>query len=134
MADFSADITEIGDKIAALTIAKAVQLKDYLKEKYGIEPAAGGVVMAGGGGGGAAAPAEKPAEKTEFTVSLDGLADPAKKINVIKVVREITGLGLKEAKDLVEGAPKPVKENIGKDEAEALKKKLEEGGAKVSLK
>ncbi|HKI37315.1 MAG TPA: 50S ribosomal protein L7/L12, partial [Gemmataceae bacterium] len=72
--------------------------------------------------------------KTEFTVSLDGLADPAKKINVIKVVREITGLGLKEAKDLVEGAPKAVKENIGKDEAEALKKKLEEGGAKVSLK
>jgi large subunit ribosomal protein L7/L12 len=134
MAEFAADITEIGDKIAALTIAKAVQLKDYLKEKYGIEPAAGGVVMAGGGGGGAAAPAEKPAEKTEFTVSLDGLADPAKKINVIKVVREITGLGLKEAKDLVEGAPKPVKENLPKAEAEALKKKLEDGGAKVSLK
>ncbi len=135
MADFSPDITDIGDKIAALTIAKAVQLKDYLKEKYGIEPAAGGVVMAGGGGGGGgAAAAEKPAEKTEFTVSLDGLADPAKKINVIKVVREITGLGLKEAKDLVEGAPKPVKENIQKDEAESLKKKLEEGGAKVSLK
>jgi len=133
MAEFSADITEIGDKIATLTIAKAVQLKDYLKEKYGIEPAAGGVVMAAGGAG-AAAPAEKPAEKTEFTVSLDGLADPAKKINVIKVVREITGLGLKEAKDLVEGAPKAVKENISKDEAEALKKKLEEGGAKVSLK
>jgi large subunit ribosomal protein L7/L12 len=136
MADFSPDITEIGDKIATLTIAKAVQLKDYLKEKYGIEPAAGGVVMAGGGGGGGGAAAAAPAAeaKTEFTVSLDGLADPAKKINVIKVVREITGLGLKEAKDLVEGAPKPVKENIGKDEAEALKKKLEEGGAKVSLK
>jgi large subunit ribosomal protein L7/L12 len=135
MAEFSPDITEIGDKIAALTIAKAVQLKDYLKEKYQIEPAAGGVVVAaGGGGGGGAAAAEAPAAKTEFTVSLDGLADPAKKINVIKVVREITGLGLKEAKDLVEGAPKPVKENIGKDEAEALKKKLEEGGAKVSLK
>jgi large subunit ribosomal protein L7/L12 len=135
MPDFGPDITDLGDKIAALTIAKAVQLKDYLKEKYNIEPAAGGVVMAGpGGGGGAAAPAEKPAEKTEFTVSLDGLADPAKKINVIKVVREITGLGLKEAKDLVEGAPKPVKENIGKDEAVALQKKLEEGGAKVSLK
>ena len=134
MAEFSPDITGIGDKIAALTIAQAVQLKDYLKEKYNIEPAAGGVVMAPGAGAGAAAPAEKPAEKTEFTVSLYGLADPAKKINVIKVVREITGLGLKEAKDLVEGAPKPVKENIGKDEAEALKKKLEEGGAKVSLK
>jgi large subunit ribosomal protein L7/L12 len=135
MAEYSPDITDIGDKIAALTIAKAVQLKDYLKEKYQIEPAAGGVIMTGGGGGGGgAAAAEAPAAKTEFTVSLDGLADPAKKINVIKVVREITGLGLKEAKDLVEGAPKPVKENIGKDEAEALKKKLEEGGAKVSLK
>src|SRR5262245_47764730 len=134
MADFSPDITEIGDKIAALTIAKAVQLKDYLKDKYGIEPAAGGVVMAGGPAAGAAAAAPAAEAKTEFRVSLDGLADPAKKINVIKVVREITGLGLKEAKDLVEGAPKPVKENIGKDEAEALKKKLEEGGAKVSLK
>ena len=136
MAEFAPDITDLGDKIAALTIAKAVQLKDYLQDKYNIEPAAGGVVMApgagGGGGGAAAAPAAEA--KTEFTVSLDGLADPAKKINVIKVVREITGLGLKEAKDLVEGAPKPVKENIGKDEAEALKKKLEEGGAKVSLK
>ncbi len=136
MAEYTPDITDIGDKIAALTIAKAVQLKDYLKDKYQIEPAAGGVVMAAGvgGAGGGAAAAEAPAAKTEFTVSLDGLADPAKKINVIKVVREITGLGLKEAKDLVEGAPKPVKENIGKDEAEALKKKLEEGGAKVSLK
>jgi len=81
----------------------------------------------------AAAPAAAPEAKTEFTVSLDGF-DPAKKINVIKVVREITGLGLKEAKDLVEGAPKAVKENIAKEEAEALKKKLEDGGAKVSLK
>lgn len=132
--NFSAEITELGDKIAALTIVKAVELKDYLKSKYKIEPAAGGVVVAAGGGGGGAAAAEKPAEKTEFTVSLDGLADPAKKINVIKVVREITGLGLKEAKDLVEGAPKPVKENIAKDEAETIKKKLEDGGAKVSLK
>jgi large subunit ribosomal protein L7/L12 len=133
MADFSPDISGLGDKIAALTIAQAVQLKDYLKEKYNIEPAAGGVAIAAApAAGAAAAPAAEA--KTEFTVSLDGLADPAKKINVIKVVREITGLGLKEAKDLVEGAPKPVKENIGKDEAEALKKKLEEGGAKVSLK
>jgi len=130
---FPAEITEIGDKIANLKITEAVLLKNYLKEKYNIEPAAGGVVMAGGGGGGAAAPA-KAEEKTEFTVSLDGLAAADKKINVIKVVREITGLGLKEAKDLVEGAPKPIKENIAKDEAEAIKKKLEEGGAKVSLK
>lgn len=129
---FESDIMELGDKIAALTITKAVQLKDYLKEKYKIEPAAGGVVMAGPAGGPAVA--EKPAEQTEFTVVLEGLADPAKKINVIKVVREITNLGLKEAKELVEGAPKPVKENIAKDEANAVKKKLEEGGAKVSLK
>jgi large subunit ribosomal protein L7/L12 len=130
---WSADIKEIGDKIAALTITKAVELRDYLKEQYKIEPAGGGVVMAAGPVGGGAAPAEKPAEKTEFTVQLDGF-DAAKKINVIKVVREITGLGLKEAKDLVEGSPKPVKENVSKDEAEALKKKLEDGGAKVSLK
>ena len=132
---FASDIMELGDKIAALTITKAVQLKEYLKEKYKIEPAAGGVVMAAGpagGGGGAAAAA--PVEQTEFTVVLEGLADPAKKINVIKVVREITQLGLKEAKELVEGAPKPVKENIAKDEANNIKKKLEEGGAKVSLK
>lgn len=131
---WSADVKDIGDKIAALTITKAVELKDYLKDVHKIEPAAGGVVMAAGpAAGGGAAAAEKPAEKTEFTVQLDGF-DAAKKINVIKVVREITGLGLKEAKDLVEGAPKPVKENISKDEAEALKKKLEDGGAKVSLK
>ncbi len=134
-AAYAATITELGDRIAKLTIVEAVQLKDYLKEKYKIEPAAGGVVVAPGGvGGGGAAAAEKPAEKTEFTVSLDGLADPAKKITVIKVVREITNLGLKEAKDLVEGAPKSIKENIAKDEAEAIKKKLEDAGAKVSLK
>ena len=135
MAEFAPAIVELGDKLANLKIAEAVLLKDYLKEKYNIEPAAGGVAIAAmpGAGGGAAA-AEKPPEQTEFTVTLDGLADPAKKINVIKVVREITGLGLKEAKDLVEGAPKPVKENIGKDEAEALKKKLEDGGAKVAVK
>lgn len=135
MADFPAEVTDLGDKIVKLTIGQAVQLRDYLKEKYKIEPAGGGVVMAApaGGGGGGAAAAEKPAEKTEFTVSLDGF-DAAKKINVIKVVREITGLGLKEAKDLVEGAPKPVKENVSKDEAEKIKKTLEDGGAKVSLK
>ena len=128
------DIKDIGDKIAALTVAKAVELGDYLEQEYKIKPAAAGVaVVAGAGGGGGAAAAEKPAEKTEFTVQLDGF-DAAKKINVIKVVREITGLGLKEAKDLVEGAPKPVKENVSKDEAAKLKQKLEEGGAKVSLK
>ena len=130
---FADDIVALGDKIAALTIVKAVELKDYLKEKYKIEPAAGGVVMAAGGPGGGAAAPEKPAEKTEFTVQLDGY-DAAKKITVIKVVREITGLGLKEAKDLVEGAPKAVKENISKEDAEKFKKMLEENGSKVSLK
>jgi large subunit ribosomal protein L7/L12 len=134
MADFAADITDLGDKIAALTIVKAVELKDYLKEKYKIEPAAGGVVMAGGGGGGGGGEAAaKPAEQTEFTVVLAGF-DPAKKITVIKVVRELTGLGLKEAKDLVEGAPKPVKENVSKDDAAKFKKQLEENGAKVEVK
>src|SRR5438045_3934354 len=130
MAEFAADVTDLGDKIAALTIVKAVELKEYLKEKYKIEPAAGGVVMAAGGGGGEAA--AKPAEQTEFTVILAGY-DAAKKINVIKVVRELTGLGLKEAKDLVEGAPKPVKENVSKDDAAKYKKQLEEGGAKVEV-
>jgi large subunit ribosomal protein L7/L12 len=134
MADFAADVTDLGDKIAALTIVKAVELKNYLKEKYSIEPAAGGVVMAaGGGGGGGAAPAAAKEEQTEFTVVLAGF-DAAKKINVIKVVRELTGLGLKEAKDLVEGAPKPVKENVSKDDAAKFKKTLEEGGAKVEVK
>jgi large subunit ribosomal protein L7/L12 len=130
---WAADIKEIGDKIAALTVSKAVELGDYLEEVHKIKPAAGGVAVAVGPVGPGPQEREKPAEKTEFTVQLDGF-DPAKKINVIKVVREITGLGLKEAKDLVEGAPKPVKENISKDEAEKFKKQLEEGGAKVSLK
>lgn len=127
------DITDLGDKIVALTVAKAVELGNYLEEKHGIKPAAGAVAVAVGPAGGGAAAAEKPAEKTEFTVVLEGF-DAAKKINVIKVVREITGLGLKEAKDLVEGHPKPVKENVSKEEAETLKKKLEDGGAKVALK
>ena len=128
---WTADITELGDRIVALTVAKAVELSDYLEKKYNIKPAGGAVVMAGGGGG--AAVAEKPAEKTEFTVQLDGF-DAAKKINVIKVVREITGLGLKEAKDLVEGAPKEVKADVNKDEAAKIKKQLEDAGAKVELK
>ncbi len=132
-ATYAPDIKELGDKIVALTVGKAVELGDYLEKVHNIKPAAGGVaVMAGPGPG--PTPPDKPVEQTEFTVQLDGLADPAKKINVIKVVREITGLGLKEAKDLVEGAPKPVKENVSKDEAAAMKKKLEDGGAKASLK
>jgi large subunit ribosomal protein L7/L12 len=131
--EFAPDIREIGDKIVALTVAKAVQLGNYLEKVHGIKPAASGVAIAAGPAAGPAAAAEKPPEQTEFTVVLEGF-DAAKKINVIKIVREITGLGLKEAKDLVEGAPKPVKENISKDEANKLKQKLEEGGAKVSLK
>ncbi len=130
---WSAEITELGDRIANLKVSQAVELGNYLEEKYGIKAAAGGVVMAAGPAG-PAAEAPKAEEQTEFTVVLDGLADPAKKINVIKVVREITNLGLKEAKDVVEGAPKPVKENVSKQEADAIKKKLEEGGAKVSVK
>jgi large subunit ribosomal protein L7/L12 len=128
------EITDLGDKIAKLTVAQAVQLKDYLKEKYKIEPAAGGVaIVAGPVGATPTGGPTKAEEKTEFTVVLEGF-DAAKKINVIKVVRELTGLGLKEAKELVEGAPKPVKENMSKDDAEKIKKQLEDGGAKVSLK
>jgi large subunit ribosomal protein L7/L12 len=131
---WSPDIQNLGDQLVGLTVAKAVELGDYLEEVHKIKPAAAGVAMvAAPGGGGGGGGAEKPAEKTEFTVQLDGF-DAAKKINVIKVVREITGLGLKEAKDLVEGAPKPVKENVSKEEAEKVKKQLEDGGAKVSLK
>src|SRR5215207_8685764 len=120
--NYSASVAELGDKIANLTIIQAVELKTYLKEKYKIEPAAGGVMVAAGPAAGPAGPAEKPAEPTEFNVVLDAVADPAKKITVIKVVREITGLGLKEAKDLVEGAPKNVKEAVDKATAEKLKK------------
>ncbi len=130
---WSNEIVDLGDKIANLKVSQAVELGNYLEEKYGIKAAAGGVVMAAGPAA-AAAEAPKVEEQTEFTVTLEGLADPAKKINVIKVVREITNLGLKEAKDLVEGAPKAVKENVSKQDAEAIKKKLEDGGAKVSIK
>jgi large subunit ribosomal protein L7/L12 len=128
---FEAKITKLGDEIAGLTLKEAVDLADYMKEKYGIEPAAGGaVVMAGpGGGGGGAAAAE---EQTEFDVVLESAG--ANKIQVIKAVREATGLGLKEAKDVVDGAPKPVKEKISKADADALKAKLEEAGAKVTVK
>jgi len=129
--EFSAQIKELGDKIVGLTLKEAVDLTDYLKDEYGIEPASGGgaVMMAApadGDGGGAAA------EQTEFDVVLTSAGD--KKIQVIKVVREATGLGLKEAKELVDGAPKPVKEGLGKDEAEELKGKLEEAGGAVELK
>src|SRR5438309_1843084 len=133
MAEATAEITELGDKIAGLTLKQAVDLAAYIKEKHGIEPAAGGaVMMAGPGGPGGAAPAEKPEEKTTFDVVLKTVGD--KKIQVIKEVRSATGLGLKEAKDLVEGAPKTVKEALSKEDAEKLKKTLEDQGATVELK
>ena len=127
---FDEKITKIGDEIAGLTLKEAVDLTDYMKDAYGIEPAAGGaVMMAGpaGDGGGDAAEAQ-----TEFDVILEGAGD--KKIQVIKVVREATGLGLKEAKALVDDAPKAVKEKASKEEADDLKAKLEEAGGTVNLK
>ena len=129
--EFSAATKELGDKIVGLTLKEAKELSDYLEDVHGIKPAAGGAVMMaaapGGDGGGAA-----KEEKTEFDVVLEGFGD--KKIGVIKVVRAITGLGLKEAKDLVEGVPSKVKEGISKEDAEKIKKELEEAGATVSIK
>ena len=134
MAEVAAEIKELGDKIVGLTLKQAVDLAAYLKEAHGIEPAAGGVVMAAGGGGGAAAGGAAPAEEAKSTFDVVLKTSGDKKIQVIKVVRAATGLGLKEAKDLVEGAPKTVKEALSKDDAEKLKKELEEQGATVELK
>ena len=131
MAEATAEITELGDKLAGLTLKQAVDLASYLKDKHGIEAAAGGVMMTGGGGGAAAAAPVEEA-KTTFDVVLKAAGD--KKIQVIKEVRTATGLGLKEAKDLVEGAPKVVKEALSKEDAEKLKKALEDQGATVELK
>ena len=127
---FDAKITKMGDEIAGLTLKEAVDLADYMKDTYGIEPAAGGAVMMAGGGGGDEAGGE--AEQTEFDVILEAAGD--KKIQCIKAVREATGLGLKEAKEIVDSAPKAVKEKVSKDEAEALKTALEEAGATVAVK
>ena len=125
-----ADLQKIVDDLSSLTVLEAAELAKLLEEKWGVSAAAAfAVAAAPGAGGAAAAPAE---EKTEFTVVLAAIGD--KKIEVIKEVRAITGLGLKEAKDLVEGAPKAVKEAIPKDEAEAIKKRFEEVGAKVEIK
>jgi large subunit ribosomal protein L7/L12 len=134
MAEVAADIKELGDKLSGLTLKQAVEVANYLKEAYGIEAAAGGGVMvAAAGGGAAAAPAAAAEEKTTFDVILKAV--PAdKKISAIKVVRAATGLGLKEAKDLVEAAPKTVKENLSKEDAAKLKKELEDQGATVELK
>ncbi len=124
----SAIVDELVEKISGLTLGDAAELKKALEEKFGVTAAAP-MVMAGAAPAAAAPAAE---EKTDFDVELTAAGD--KKLNVIKVIREITGLGLKEAKDLVEGAPKIVKEGAQKDEAEDIKKKLEEQGAKVTLK
>ena len=124
-------VAELGDKISKLTIAEAVELKTYLKETYKIEPAAGGAMMAPAPAVGPAAPAAEP---TEFNVILEAGFDATKKIQIIKVVREITGQGLAEAKATVEGAPKAIKENVDKKTAEDLKKKVEDAGAKVTVK
>ncbi len=120
---------KLAGELESWSILEIARFGKFLQDRWGVSAAPVAVAAAAGGGGGAAAEVE---EKTEFTVLLK--AAGASKINVIKTVREITGLGLKEAKDLVDGAPKPVKENIGKDEAEAIKKKLEDAGADVELK
>jgi large subunit ribosomal protein L7/L12 len=130
VAEFSDATKALGDQIAGLTLLEAKSLADYLEEVHGIKPAGGAVMVAGGGGGGeAAAPAE---EKTEFDVILTGFGD--NKIAVIKVVRAATGLGLKEAKALVEGAPSPLKEGVSKEDAEALKGEVEGAGGSVEIK
>jgi large subunit ribosomal protein L7/L12 len=125
-----ADLAKLVDELSSLTVIEAAELSKMLEEKWGVSAAAPVAVAAAPAGGGAAAPAA--AEQTEFNVILASAGD--KKINVIKEVRAITGLGLKEAKDLVEGAPKPVKEGVNKDEAAKIKKQLEEAGATVELK
>jgi large subunit ribosomal protein L7/L12 len=124
-----AELSKLVDQLSSLTVLEAAELAKLLEEKWGVSAAAAIAVAAPGGGGAAAAPVE---EKTEFTVVLAGAGD--KKIEVIKEVRALTGLGLKEAKDLVEGAPKNVKEGVSKEEAEKVKAQLEKAGAKVELK
>ncbi len=126
---WDADIKKLGDKIVGLTLMQAKELGDYLKEEHGIEPAAGGAVMMAGPA--AQGPAEEEEEQTSFDVILKEFGE--KKIQVIKEVRAITALGLKEAKDLVDNAPKPVKEGVTKEEAEEIKGKLEGVGATVEL-
>ncbi len=129
MAEVATEIKDIGDKIAGLTLLQARDLAEYLKEEYGLEAAAAGAVVMAGPAAGAA---EEEEEQTEFDVVLEEFG--ANKINVIKTVRAITGLGLADAKALVDGCPKPVKEAIPKEEAEKVKADLEAAGAKISLK
>lgn len=126
--EYAAEIKELGDKIVGLTLKEAVDLADYLKEEHGIEPAAGGAVMMAG----PAAAAEEAEEQTAFDVILKDVGD--KKIGVIKAVRALTSLGLKEAKALVDGAPKAVKEGVSKEDADEARSQLEEAGATVEVK
>ena len=130
--EFSTETKDLCDKIVGLTLKAAKELSDYLDEVHGIKPASGGAVMMAAPAGGAGGGAEAAVEKTEFDVVLESFGD--NKIGVIKVVRAATGLGLKEAKDLVEGAPAKVEEGISKEDAEKLVKELEEAKAKVSIK
>ena len=127
-----ANIEKIVDELSNLTVMEAAELSKALEEKWGVTAAAAVAVAAPGAAGADAVSGDAGAEKTEFDVILSAIGD--KKINVIKEVRSVTGLGLKEAKDLVEAAPKPVKEGASKDEAEEIKKKLEEAGASVEIK
>lgn len=132
MAEFAPEVKDLGDKIANLTLLQAKALGDYLKETYHIEAAAGGVAAAPVAAAAAAAPKEEA--KSTLDVILIKVADATKKIAVIKIVREITGLGLKEAKDVVDKAPQPVKAGVLREEAEAMKLKLEKEGATIELK
>lgn len=124
-----ADVKSLAEQLVNLTVKEVNELAQILKDEYGIEPAAAPVAMMASSGGGEAAAA--PAEQTEFTVILKNAGGA--KLNVVKLVKDLTGLGLKEAKDLVDSAPKPVKENVSKDEAESIKAKLVEAGAEVEL-
>jgi len=128
--EFSAEVSTLAEKLVNLTVKDAQALVNCLKSVHGIEPAGGGVMMAAPGAGGAG-PAAAAEEKTSFSVILAGFGD--KKIQVIKTVRSITGLGLKEAKDLVEGVPKPLKEGVSKEEADKIKKEIEESGGAVKI-
>lgn len=123
-----ADVKQLAEQLVGLTVKEVQELADFLKSEYGIEPAAAAVVVSGGGEGGGAAAAE---EKTAFDVVLKSAG--ASKLNVVKIVKDLTGLGLKEAKDLVDGAPKVVKEGVSKADAEALVAKLKEAGAEVEI-
>jgi large subunit ribosomal protein L7/L12 len=130
--EFSAEIKELAEKLVSISVKDAQSLVDCLREVHGIEPAGGGVMMAGAIAGGDAGAAGAPEEQTSFDVILEGFGD--KKIQVIKVVRSLTSLGLKEAKELVESCPKPLKEGVSKEDAEKIKGEIEEAGGAVSIK